>query len=79
MITQQKISYDGDHGMETNYFSFTALCLVDDVSLVSAFNVELCNNLKVVYFCRGRNLVPFSKKFCITTSYLRALSANTQN
>jgi hypothetical protein len=45
-----------------DYFSFIALYLVNDVPFILAFNTELCNNLEVVYFYRGRNLIPFSKK-----------------
>jgi hypothetical protein len=35
---------------------------IKDVSFVSACNAEFCNNLEAVYFCRGQNFIPFSKK-----------------
>jgi hypothetical protein len=37
--------------------------LVNDISFVLVFNAELCNNLDVMYFCRGQNLVLFFKKY----------------
>jgi hypothetical protein len=43
-----------------DYFSFKTLCWISDVSLISACNTELCNNLEAVYFCRGRNIILFS-------------------
>jgi hypothetical protein len=46
----------------SDYFSFFSFCFVKDVSFVSACNAEFCNNLEAVYFCRGRNFIPFSKK-----------------
>jgi hypothetical protein len=51
-----------DESIIIYYFSFIALCLVNDVSPILAFNVKLYNNLEVVYFCRCQNFVPFSKK-----------------
>jgi hypothetical protein len=50
----------GDGGITIDYFSFIALCLVNNISVILTFNAELYNNLEVVYICRGRNLVPFS-------------------
>jgi hypothetical protein len=44
-----------------DYFSFEALDYVNYISLASACNTELYNNLEVLYFCRDRNLVPLSK------------------
>jgi hypothetical protein len=56
---------DGKHRMEAPYQITLASFLfyfVKDISFVSACNAEFYNNLKVVYFYRGQNFIPFSKR-----------------
>jgi hypothetical protein len=47
------------------------ILFVQDIFLILACDIEFCNNLKIVYFGRGQNVIPFSKS-CLNISHSSA-------